>query len=471
MNLLGLELSDAGILVAGGEPPRLLPIDNDSLESAGFALPEKKRLVTGREAAGKARLYPRQLMNRFWDHLSTDPLETPAPPARNQAEVACIHLARIWEHARYFGEALVIAVPGYLQRTQLGLILGMAQELKIPLRGFVSLPVAAAGAGPEPLCLHLDIHLHRFEASALKTKGDIAFMEAVTAAEKGLECLRKIWAEAAAAEFLRATRFDPFHRAETEQQLYNRLTEVLAALRQEPSVVMEIAGGNSTYSIALSREIFLRTAKPVYAELVGLIRSLLERYGQGGSAAWRIQLTHRLAGLPGFVDHLRQVTNARIVTLTAGAAALALPTLWRDLAAGRSVEGTAFFTSRPQSVSEPESAPAFPRKQPEPSRPTHLLYRNLAYPISDRPLLIGMDFPADSRNIRIESQMGGVSSRHCAVQLQGDQVLLTDYSPHGTFVNGRRIEGSAVLQIGHVVRVGEPGETILAIACLDSHEA
>ena len=27
MNLLGLELCDAGILVAGGEPPRLLPID------------------------------------------------------------------------------------------------------------------------------------------------------------------------------------------------------------------------------------------------------------------------------------------------------------------------------------------------------------------------------------------------------------------------------------------------------------
>ena len=65
MNLLGLELCDAGILVAGGDPPRLLPIDEDSLESPGFALPDKKTLTTGIAAERRARLFPRQIMNRF----------------------------------------------------------------------------------------------------------------------------------------------------------------------------------------------------------------------------------------------------------------------------------------------------------------------------------------------------------------------------------------------------------------------
>ena len=150
MNLLGLELCDAGILVAGGEPPRLLRIDEDSLESPGFALPEKKALATGIAAERRARLFPRQIMNRFWDSLSTDPLNPPLPAAGNQAEVACAHLAQIWNQARRFGNALVIAVPAGFQRTQLGLILGMSQELGIPVQGFISLPVAAADPVPAP---------------------------------------------------------------------------------------------------------------------------------------------------------------------------------------------------------------------------------------------------------------------------------------------------------------------------------
>jgi hypothetical protein len=42
MSILGLELSDAGILVAGNEPAGLLKVDGNSVESPGFALPEKK---------------------------------------------------------------------------------------------------------------------------------------------------------------------------------------------------------------------------------------------------------------------------------------------------------------------------------------------------------------------------------------------------------------------------------------------
>ena len=41
MSVLGVELSDVGILVAGAEPARLLKVDGNSVESPGFALPEK----------------------------------------------------------------------------------------------------------------------------------------------------------------------------------------------------------------------------------------------------------------------------------------------------------------------------------------------------------------------------------------------------------------------------------------------
>jgi pSer/pThr/pTyr-binding forkhead associated (FHA) protein len=32
-----------------------------------------------------------------------------------------------------------------------------------------------------------------------------------------------------------------------------------------------------------------------------------------------------------------------------------------------------------------------------------------------------------------------------------------DYSRYGTFLNGHKIDGSAVLQVGDLVRIGSPG--------------
>jgi hypothetical protein len=472
MTLLGLELSDAGILVSTGRPPRLIEIDQGSLESAGFALPDKARLITGREAEAGARLHPRQLMNRFWDQLSTDPVEAPTPAARNQAEAACAHLERIWERARHFGQEMVIAVPGYYRRDQLGLILGMAQELGAAVRGFVSLPVAAADPHPAGLRLHLDIHLHRFEVSVLRTGEEVVLVETATAAEKGLEILRRVWAEAAAAEFVRTTRFDPFHRAESEQALYDRLAVALEALQQTPEAVMEIAAGRSMYRISLTRERLLRKAAPVYDEHLALLNTVLERHAEAGAVP-TFQITHRLARLPGFVERLQQAASGKVRVLPPGAAALALQGLWRTLDTGQNGAGAVFFTRRPRpapAAGRPVTPPAADRRGPEPA-PTHLLHGSLAYPIGRRPLEIGSEVPAGAGGIRIGEADGGVRPRHCTVERRGDRVLLTDHSAGATRVDGRQVEGVVQLKVGHTLRVGDPGATLSVISCLDSHEA
>ncbi|HSO62521.1 MAG TPA: FHA domain-containing protein [Desulfobacterales bacterium] len=467
MNLLGLELSDAGILVAGGDPPRLLPIDEECLESPGFALPDKKALATGIAAERRARLFPRQIMNRFWDSLSTDPLDRPLPAAGNQAEVACAHLAQIWNKAHRFGNALVIAVPAGFQRTQLGLLLGMSQELGIPVQGFASLPVAAAAPGPECLHLHVDVHLHRFEVSILKTEGRLEFQEVLTVNEKGLEGLHKLWAQAAAAEFVRTTRFDPFHSAETEQELYRRLPAVLAALQREPATTLAIAAGHSNYSVSLMRAMMLQTARPVYDELLSAVHDAMRRGAAPGTGAC-LQVSQRVARLPGILEHLRRIPNTRLVELPAGSAALALPALWRELTDGRRTAGASFFSSRPWVAAGPSAAAEQTAASP---RPTHLLYRNLAYPLTAAPLTVGTRLPAESRGIRIAEDAGGIDRQHCAVQLQGEKAVLTDLSSNGTFLNDLRVEGSVALKVGDAIRLGNTAETIVLIACLDRNEA
>ena len=41
MSLIGLEISDAGIIAAAGTPARLLELDGQATESPGFALGKK----------------------------------------------------------------------------------------------------------------------------------------------------------------------------------------------------------------------------------------------------------------------------------------------------------------------------------------------------------------------------------------------------------------------------------------------
>jgi hypothetical protein len=160
--------------------------------------------------------------------------------------------------------------------------------------------------------------------------------------------------------------------------------------------------------------------------------------------------------------------NTRVVELPAGSAALALPALWRDLTDGRRSAGASFFSSRPWIAAE-----CLPASGATPSapRPTHLLYRHLAYPITANLFTIGTAPPAEGYGIRIEGEPGGIDSRHCTVHLQGGQAVLTDLSSSGTFLNDRRAEGPEALHVGDTIRVGKTAEAIMVIACLDRNEA
>ncbi|MCK4782175.1 MAG: hypothetical protein KAV87_00380, partial [Desulfobacteraceae bacterium] len=268
MTLLGLELSDAGILVAGGKPARLLEVDGQKQESPGVAIPEKKRLVVGNSAASKAHLFPLQVMNRFWDQLNTEPLKQTRRHAQNHAEIACAHLSHIWENIKMHGDEMIIAVPDYYGREQLGLILGMAQELSIPVNGFVSLPIAASfNPRPDAMLLHLDIHLHRFEIVYLHQDEYLTRENSVAVQEINLEQLYRIWVESIAEEFVRTTRFDPLHQAATEQELYNRLPAALEIFKRQSSYIFEISHGRHRYRTTLLWDLLNQKSEAVYDEI------------------------------------------------------------------------------------------------------------------------------------------------------------------------------------------------------------
>jgi len=468
MSLLGLELSDAGILVAGGKPAGLLEIDGNRVESPGFALAEKQGLTVGVAAERKAHLYPRQIINQFWDQLNIEPLEQPNPFAQNHAEIAFAHFSHIWQTVKHHGKEMVIAVPSFYTREHLGFILGITQELGIPVKGFIPQAVAALPERlPEGLLLHLDLHLHRFEVTRIERAEQLNQKDSISAEGNGLSKLYRRWVDAIAEEFVRSTRFDPLHQAATEQELYDRLPGILRQLYRNSDVYFEMTGGSKVYHVTLTRDLFSKKGTPVFEEMRRLVSRFYDRYGKAG-AGLVLMLTDRISRLPGLKEMMAEIENCNILELQPGAGALGLLRFTSPLFERQAGNSSTFLTSRPlpdaDQISNEEPGPN-PKGQ---TAPSHILYRNMAYPITEKPLSIGLQRVEDGAGIQILGQTAGVSRKHCTVQLKGDNVVLNDYSTYGTFVDENPVNGETILLLGQTVRVGTPGETLNLIACLDS---
>ncbi|MGD9042281.1 MAG: FHA domain-containing protein, partial [Desulfobacterales bacterium] len=377
------------------------------------------------------------------------------------------HLARIWETVKHHGQEMVIAVPGFYTREHLGFILGITRELSIPVRGFVPLAVAAVPDRlPEGLLLHLDIHLHRFEITRLQRAGQLSQKDTVSLEGNGLSKLYSRWVDAIAEEFVRTTRFDPLHQAATEQELYDRLPGVLSQLKQNPSVHFEMTGGSKVYHVTITRDLFYKKSAPVFQEFQRLIGRLYNRYRDNELGAV-LMLTDRMARLPGITHMLAGIENYKIIELAPGSGAQGLFRFENQLTASPPEGSAPFLTTRPLPAEGPISNTVPDRHAQTHQRPTHILYRDLAYRITEKPLIIGLERAADGFGIQIQGQIAGVSRKHCSVQLRGDEVVLNDYSSYGTFVNDEPVHMKIILSLGQVIRVGTPGERLKLIACME----
>lgn len=472
MKLLGIELSDAGILVAGGQPARLLEIDQNAFTSPGYAVLNKKQVLIGRAAEGVAHLQPRKILNHFWDQLSTEPIEHPVKQVRNQAEVAFIHLAQIWEQIRAFGDSIVIAVPDHYARTQLGLLLGMAQELGVRVLGYSPMSITSA-VNPEPgeFLLYLDIHLHRMELTCMRQAERLYLSDSMTLPGKGLLYWHKEWVEAIASEFVHTTRFDPLHRAETEQELYHRLPKIAAELENSATASIQLKAGQSTYRSAISIEQLLSRNADCINELHRAIVQIRAQQGLAPDAPVTLLVSHRIASLPGVTRNLSDIVNVQVRALPEGAGALGVLALWDGSEPGDKEPTAVFKTSKPwhpAELREPEDA-AQDRKKKHP--PTHLLYDSLAYPIGAGPLIIECGLNSSHNDIQIHHDPSRATGSHCVVRRRTGQYFIESGEQAHTTVNGQPVSGTAALERGDIIGLGTNADThFKLIACLQNDE-
>lgn len=443
-----MHINDAGISVINAE--RVL------YREPGFALLDDERLTTGNAAFDCARVKPRRIHNEFWSNLHTRPLVDRSFQHLSAADLVSRQLEQIGRQAAEHGDRLVVAVPAYMSSDSLGLLLGIAAEIELPIIAMVDAAVAATrrqyrGAVP----VHVDLSLHSTTLTRIAQDSQAQVDRSVVIEASGLLGLHDAWIRAIAEAFVQQSRFDPLHTAETEQMMQDSMPTWLADASSGDTVVLEIEYRGISHHAELESLQFVAAAAPVYHNIVSNLRAL---YRAEETPA--IQLSDRAARMPGLAKMLQARVGGQVFLLEPGATERGLLARCRDVRRGKG--GVSLVRQLPwdQAPIELEIATVVERG----GLPTHLLYGNKAYAIDAHALMLGSQALDGERCIDLQKEMPGVSRRHCSLQKENGQIVIRDYSRYGTFLNGYRIDGSAVLQVGDLVRLGTPGFELRLIA-------
>lgn len=442
MSRLSIHINDAGITVSNGEKV--------TYREPGYAYLGPDVLITGNQAFSHARIDPRRVQHRFWSDLNTTPFADKRFSHLTAADLVSRQLEQMWSLTGDGVSELVVAVPAYMSAENLGLFLGIAAELKLPVVALVDAAVAAtrreyAGAVP----VHIDIGLHQAMLTRLAQPGMVQTDRTEVIDNAGIYALHDEWLKAIAEAFVQQSRFDPLHTAATEQALLDRLGGWLAQAAREDRVRLQVESGGTTYEAVIDSLALNAAAAPVYQKLTTSLRALFRAEDLPA-----VQVTDRAARLPGLLDMLKARIGGEVFVLESGATARGALARCRG-GTGEST-GVTLLRQLPWDQS-PVDMQQHAGERADAGVPTHVLFGHNAYAIGNSPLILGSQEDEGVRSVAVAADMPGISRRHCSLARKNGQCVIEDHSRYGTFLNGHRVDGSSVLQVGDALRIGTPG--------------
>ena len=451
MILSALEINDTGLT--------LLKSGTDPLVSPGVAVIDEGRLLLGDEAMKQSRLKPGKVNNRFWEQLNLDPLDNGAREVRTAADLAYSHLNSIWQPGAGKQEVILV-VPGVYSTEQLGLLLGITNECGIPVTGLVDTAVAGSRfSAPGRRLLHLDVHMHRLVISELEEGQLIRRQHSEIIARVGQAPLTDLWCNSIADAFVRNTRFDPMHQAESEQLLHDRLPAWLASLEKQDSAMLEVESKGRKYQLMIKREQLIQASREMFRQVA---RQVATRSQDGGSL---VQLTHRARALPGLVEALQELDDCKVMVLEAHAGVLGALHHADQIRSGQ--DSLRFVTSLPWEPREiidgekPARTVADTRVKVAEPPATHLVLHGIAQRPSP-----ALAFSQDNGGALLSPADQAGETRPQIRQTAGG-LMLSEKDPW--LVNGQPAEPGRALKAGDLLQLNDSGTCLTAIRLEPGH--
>ena len=427
MSIFVFEFNDAAI--SASKDGQLL------LESPGYAVLDGQQLYLGNEARDIARIRPRWTNYRFWSALGTEPMAGATSQVRHHADLAYAHLQSIWKQIGEAESEAIFAVPGHWSGEQLGLLLGIADEIGLKVRCMVDAALAAGAAQDDHSArYHLDISLHRIVLSELAGSDVLERKRLFVVAEEGLVHFNNLWANTIADQFVYATRFDPMHRAEIEQQLHDRLPSCLSELADQGAAIVELDDAGKHYSVTVRRDQLVSAAAATYPRIVQQLQlGTAASDSQGG-----LLLAERFNGFPGLQEALAVIPGIKVQALEPGAAARGCMANLDALTGGD--DQVKFHTEirRQKKADGGRQAAAGPI-------PTHLLYRGQAWALGSQALVLSLS----DAGVQPDAEGGAAQ---CSVRRLDGRVWLEPRPITRLELNGREVDDKVALSVGDSLR-------------------
>gem|GEM_PF-7011868 len=225
-----------------------------------------------------------------------------------------------------FGK-VVLAVPGaYLkdatiEEEKVGLLLGMAHELKFPLAGIVEMgcaalcdPRAGGFASALPVML-VDVHLQGTDLGLYTADERLARSDFLNLPQYGLAQLLKHLTAAMGNRFLRHTAFDILEDGRIEQIFFRQTKNFLMSRAAEQR--FEINTATRNYEMLAKQEQLAGDAQPFVNGLLQAVQAFVQNSGNA-PAGCTLALTERASWLPGLEARLRAMGFRRFLRLPNG---------------------------------------------------------------------------------------------------------------------------------------------------------
>lgn len=343
-------------------------------ESPGFANTFEKPPVFGADALGLTRLHPQQSFNQFWFQLGLDPLTSKNKLFRHQADLAFRHLESITKQYELDGDT-VFAVPSHYSANQLATLLGLVKHCSINATGLVDLALLAlANLEEHQHALFMDVQLHQTVLTLVtKEQGEIIRQTVLPIPSTGLLSLHDAWANTITDGFIKQSRFDPLHNADTEQYIYSELGGWLKTVAANKEILIEINNKGAIHQASLTLNNFEQRAQNIFKKVSQEIDSIASAL----TPIFALERTSSLPGLPQAIPNIIPVSNNVItengyqhIALIKGSGE-ALKLVSRLLVEGK-------HTSSNQTT----SASLMPSSDTT-SKPSHFMFEHKAYALSD----------------------------------------------------------------------------------------
>lgn len=486
INTLGLEFCDEGFLGMArmGKQEQLIQLEVDEFSSPGFVYFNGSEYLAGKEAENLSRIYPRIVTDTCWDQLSLRPSIISAE-GKNPlfSELAFHHLKYLWTRLNKPGisfEKVVFALPGnYIaisqdeEELEIGLILSMARDLKIPLTGIVDMALASIiphlpSINTTPFtALHLDIHQYTIVVTVIKIGEIIERQHIVRFSDLGYAHIINELMSKLANRFLSQTAYDVTHNGKTEQAFYNQIRHLINELRFAPEYSLELEGLKRPRHMVVTLDSLSRDLDPINDSIVQVVNKASLIIGDG---PWSLFLSDRASRVPGLSTKLKQAKPYNIINLDIASAAKGCATFAVHTHLVKTLDQVPVFTQIPIDTlvfTTPNSnlrgnASTFDNSidSKDHSHPTHIVYEGTPILLEGRHFIIGTEIDKDQNGLRIISNNKSIAKQHCHIHFTPEGLKLETKYEDTTRLNKQPIGNTQYLVAGDSITLGDKGQLV-----------